>query len=177
MLVFRDITAHSAAAAAELGRSPAQDFAEGAMIYTYPDLHRVLWQCVGHFRNEAGAIGDFRRVAEGFVWEFRWPSPQKSAEIALLGDGSFVLLEQNPQVHWHKVIDCRIELEAFEAVYQSEWSADWRVALALRGGRELEYRREIGPGRVFRFVLQRAASTPETLNCGEPVAAPDRPRD
>jgi hypothetical protein len=136
--------------------------AEGAMIFTYPDLNHALWQCVGHFRNDAGAVGQFRRLAEGFVWEFRWPPPRANSEIALLGDGSFVLLEQNPQIHWHKIVDYSIEPDRFEAVYQSEWFEDWRAGLVFRTGGELEYYREIGRGRTIRFVLQRIPGEEES---------------
>src|SRR5262245_17198070 len=127
------------------------------MISTYPDLARALWRCVGEYRGEDGSAATFRRVAEGFVWEFRGPPPRNSSEIALIGDGSFVLLEQNPQVHWHKALDCHMEAERFEVIYQSEWFPEWRAGLVLRG-EELEYRREFGSGKAARFVLRRVVS-------------------
>lgn len=127
------------------------------MIFTYPDLHKVLFRYVGSYSGDSDAVGEFRRVAAGFVWEFRWPTPRQNLEVALLGDGSFVLLEQNPQVHWHKVIDCQIEPELLKVVYQSEWIEDLHVVLELRSDRELEYRKEFR-SQCFKFVLQRIAS-------------------
>jgi hypothetical protein len=125
------------------------------MILTYPQLQRAFFAYLGNYRGEGGASGLLRVVDPGFVWEFTRPGKEQPSEVALIGDGSFVALGENPQVHWYNVADLDVGSDGgFRAVYQSTWFDDWRLLFVGTGDGSLTYGREIR-GRVVQSTLRR----------------------
>jgi hypothetical protein len=125
--------------------------------FSFPGLNTAWFDHVGRYEGEGGVAAELRRVGEGFVWEFRPPPDRRGHEIAVIGDGSFVLLSDNPQVHWHKIASSRVGAGALEAVYQSDWFEEFQVVLRFGPAGEAEYGKLLRGERRVWHRLRRVA--------------------